>query len=53
MGGGVLPAIQGFFADSIGYINSYWVIIIALLFLLYYALIGSKNVNTDIPVTDE
>lgn len=53
MGGGVVPAIQGVFADSIGYINSYWVIIIGLVFLLYYALIGSKNVNTDIPVADE
>lgn len=49
-GGGILPAIQGAFVDSVGYINSYWVIIVALAFLLYYALIGSKNVNTDIPV---
>lgn len=53
MGGGVLPAIQGVFADKVGYINSYWVIIVSLAFLLYYALIGSKNVNTDIPVSDE
>lgn len=53
MGGGILPAIQSAFADKIGYINSYWVIIISLGFLLFYALIGSKNVNTDIPVSDE
>ena len=49
-GGGILPALQGFFVDSVGYINSYWVIVIALAYLLYYALLGSKNVNTDIPV---
>lgn len=50
-GGGILPAIQGVFADSVGYMNSYWVIVAGLAFLLYYALVGSKNVNTDIPVT--
>lgn len=49
-GGGILPALQGVFADSVGYINSYWVIIVALAFLLFYALIGSKNVNKNIPV---
>ena len=49
-GGGILPAIQGWAADAFGYIQSYWVIVLALLFLLYYALIGSKNVNTDINV---
>lgn len=53
MGGGIVPAIQGAFADKVGYINSYWVIIVGLAFILYYALIGSKNVNKDIPVTDE
>lgn len=52
MGGGILPAIQGVFADKVGYIDSYWVIIAGLAFLLYYALIGSKNVNTNIPVND-
>lgn len=49
-GGGLLPLLQGAFADSIGFISSYWVVFVCLLFLLYYALIGSKNVNTDIPV---
>ena len=29
---------------------SYWVIAVGLAYLLYYALIGSKNVNKDIPV---
>uniref|UniRef100_UPI0039A4520E MFS transporter n=1 Tax=Ornithobacterium rhinotracheale TaxID=28251 RepID=UPI0039A4520E len=49
-GGGIIPLIQGFVADSAGYIESYWVIVACLAFLLYYALIGSENVNKDIPV---
>jgi len=51
-GGGILPAIQGWVADVSGYIQSYWVIFAALIYLLYYALIGSKNVNKNIPVGD-
>ncbi len=50
-GGGILPLIQGYFADWLGYVNSYWVIVVALVFLLYYALAGYRNVNKDIPVT--
>lgn len=49
-GGGILPVIQGWLADVAGFMNSYWVIIIALAYLLYYGLIGCKNVNKDIPV---
>jgi FHS family L-fucose permease-like MFS transporter len=49
-GGGILPLIQGAIADNTSYIASYWVIFIAVAYLLFYALIGSKNVNTDIPV---
>jgi FHS family L-fucose permease-like MFS transporter len=49
-GGGILPALQGWIADFADYLTSYWVIIAGLLYLLYYALIGSKNVNKDIPV---
>ncbi|MBQ5749781.1 MAG: MFS transporter [Bacteroidaceae bacterium] len=48
-GGGILPFIQGVVADKIGFIGSYWVIIIALAYLLFYAVVGSKNVNKDIP----
>lgn len=51
-GGGILPAIQGAVADSAGYLTSYWVIFIGLAYLLYYALIGSKNVNKDISTED-
>jgi FHS family L-fucose permease-like MFS transporter len=49
-GGGILPALQGWIADLAGYQASYWVILVGLAYLLYYALIGSKNVNKDIPV---
>ena len=49
-GGGILPALQGWAADAFGYIQSYWVIVLALIYLLFYALAGSKNVNTDIDV---
>lgn len=41
-GGGILPAIQGFVADAVGYMGSYWVIFIGLAYLLFYALAGSK-----------
>jgi FHS family L-fucose permease-like MFS transporter len=41
-GGGILPAIQGGIADAVGYISSYWLIIAALAYLLFYGLIGSK-----------
>ena len=49
-GGGILPAIQGWAADAVGYIQSYWVIVLAIAYLLFYALVGSKNVNPDIDV---
>lgn len=41
-GGGILPALQGGIADSVGYIASYWVIIVGLAYLLFYGLVGSK-----------
>ena len=49
-GGGILPALQGWAADLTDYMTSYWVIVIGLVYLIYYALIGSKNVNSDIKV---
>ena len=48
-GGGILPLLQNGIVDWTGnYLTSYWVIIAGLAFLLYYALVGSKNVNKDI-----
>ena len=50
-GGGILPLLQNGIVDMTeSYLTSYWVIVAGLAFLLYYALIGSKNVNRDIPV---
>jgi FHS family L-fucose permease-like MFS transporter len=49
-GGGILPLLQGKIADLTSYATSYWVIFICIGYLLFYALIGSKNVNKDIPV---
>ena len=49
-GGGILPLLQNAIVDLTGnYLVSYWVIFACLVYLLYYALIGSKNVNKDIP----
>ena len=46
-GGGIIPFIQNWLADmpSIGSIGSYWVIVVGILYMLFYALVGSKNVN--------
>ncbi|MFA5328216.1 MAG: MFS transporter [Prolixibacteraceae bacterium] len=49
-GGGIIPLIQGKVADLTSYTASYWVIFLCLAYMLFYALIGSKNVNTNIPV---
>ena len=49
-GGGIMPFIQGLVADAAGFINSYWVVVAGLAYMLLYGLVGSKNVNKDIPV---
>ena len=49
-GGGILPLLQNYVVDLTGnYLVSYWVIVAGLAYLLFYALIGSKNINKDIP----
>ncbi len=50
VGGGVLPVVQNFFADFMGYMPSYFVYLLAVAYMFYYALVGCKNVNKDIPV---
>ena len=50
VGGGIMPFIQNIIAKSAGYMTSYWLVVAMLCYLLYYAVIGSKNVNKDIPV---
>jgi FHS family L-fucose permease-like MFS transporter len=49
-GGGIIPLIQGKVADLTSYSASYWVMFLCMAYMLFYALIGSKNVNKDIPV---
>lgn len=41
-GGGILPLLQGAVADFAGYIQSYWVLVAAFAYTLWYALLGSK-----------
>ena len=42
-GGGIVPLLQGAVADAAGYINSYWVLIASLAYILWFALVGSKT----------
>ena len=42
VGGGILPIAQGFVADHLGFLNSYWLIILYLVYMLWFALYGSK-----------
>ena len=49
VGGGIMPFIQNIIAKNAGYMNSYWLVIAMLGYLLFYALVGCKNVNKDIP----
>ena len=53
VGGGVVPLVQNAIANNLGYMTSYWLVVAVLGYMLFYGLLGSKNVNTDIPVDDE
>ncbi len=53
VGGGIMPLIQNWLADTCGYMMSYWLVVAMLAYLLFYGLVGSKNVNKDIPVDEE
>ena len=53
VGGGFMPLLQNWIAGIAGYMTSYWLVVAMLAWILFYGLIGSKNVNTDIPVDDE
>ena len=41
-GGGILPLVQGAVADFAGYVNSYWVLVVALAYMFWFAVSGSK-----------
>ncbi len=46
----VMVALQAWIADLTGsYLTSYWVVLFCGAYILFYALVGSKNVNKDIP----
>lgn len=51
VGGGIMPFIQDWIGRTIGYVSSYWLVFAMLVYIFYYALIGSKNVNKDINVS--
>ena len=47
----VMVALQAWVADVTGsFLTSYFVVLFCAAYLLFYALVGSKNVNKDIPV---
>ena len=50
VGGGVMPLIQNAIAGSDNYMGSYWLVVAMLAYLRFYGWIGSRNVDTDIPV---
>ncbi len=50
VGGGVIPFVQEQIADATGWLPSYWVIVAGIIYMLFYALFGSKNVNTNIKI---
>ena len=49
-GGGIIPFLQNLLADTVGSVQSYWLLVACLAYLVFYALVGSKNVNKDIKV---
>lgn len=52
-GGGVIPLLQEKIASSVSYLASYWLPVVLLAYLLFYAIAGSRNVNKNIPVDEE
>lgn len=52
VGGGVMPYLQELIANATTYMTSYWLIVAMLGYLLFYSVLGSKNVNKDIPVSE-
>ena len=49
-GGGIMPVIQGLFADLVGCRASFWLLVACLVYLMYYGSTGHKHVNKNIPV---
>jgi len=52
VGGGIMPFIQDWIGRTVGYVSSYWLVLGMLVYIFYYAVFGSKNVNPEIPVDE-
>ncbi len=51
VGGGIMPFVQdNVLRPYLGYLGSYWLIAAMLAYILFYSLVGCKNVNKDIPI---
>ena len=50
VGGGLMPWLQDVIAKASGTITSYWLVVAMVAYILFFSLIGSKNVNKDIKV---
>lgn len=50
VGGGIVPLVQSAVAGQFGEMISYIVPLVGVIYILYYALLGSKNVNKDIKI---
>ncbi|ERJ75805.1 transporter, major facilitator family protein [Prevotella disiens JCM 6334 = ATCC 29426] len=50
VGGGILPLIQNLVADNSSYMLSYIVPFLGIVYMAFYAIVGSRNVNKDISV---
>lgn len=50
VGGGLMPWLQDVIAKASGSIPSYWLQVAMLAYILFYSVIGCKNVNKDIKV---
>ena len=42
-GGGILPLVQGAVVDLAGFMNSYWVLVVALAYIFWFGLAGSRT----------
>jgi FHS family L-fucose permease-like MFS transporter len=45
VGGAVIPEIQGFLADSLGYQRSFMIVLLCYVYILFFALRGYRNLN--------
>ncbi len=42
VGGAIVPVIQGYFADHLGILNSFWVPVLCYLYIVFYGLYGHR-----------